>query len=157
MGLLQLTFPDDDDEPALGLQLPPDLLVPLLVARDLGLPEIRVGPGDRVVFAILVAVPETAVDEDGRAVFGEDDIGGAGQLMDVEPISESLLPESASQNYLRASVICPIMRHAFKALRVCHSVRHGIRILLNSNKYKNKLFDLNRVFRNFTPLLNRTD
>ena len=70
MGLLQLAFPDDDDEPALGLQLAPNLLVPLLIAGDFCLPELRVGLGDRVVFAILVAVPETAVDEDGYAVFG---------------------------------------------------------------------------------------
>ena len=120
MGLLQLTFPDDDDEPTLCLQLPPDLLVPLLVAGDFCLPELRVGLGSRVVFAILVAVPETAVDEDGGAVFGKDDVRGAWKLMNVEPVSESRLPEYTSQNSLRASVCRPVMRHVFIHMFGCH-------------------------------------
>ena len=93
MGLLQLAFPDDDDEPTFGLQLPPDLLVPLLIAGDFGLPELRVGLGNRVVFAILMAMPETAVDKDDGAVLGKDDVRGAGQFLFIYSIAETMSPE----------------------------------------------------------------
>ena len=65
-----MALPDDYDVPALGLQLAPHLLIPLLVAGDLGRPEVCVGLGCCGVLAVLVAVPEAAVDEDDGAVFG---------------------------------------------------------------------------------------
>ena len=39
-GILQLALPDDDDGPALGLQLAPDFLVALLVSYDFTSPII---------------------------------------------------------------------------------------------------------------------
>ena len=99
--LLQLAFPHDDDEPALGFQLPPDLLVPLLVAGNLGRPEIRVGLGDRIVFTILVSMPETAVDEDGRSIFWEDNVRRSRQSFVVHPITKSFSPKKMAKRYLR--------------------------------------------------------
>ncbi len=70
MRFLQLALPDDDYRPSEPLQLAPDLLVPLMITRHLRLPELRVGLRHRVFLAILVAVPETAVNEDDCVVFG---------------------------------------------------------------------------------------
>ena len=77
--LFQFAFPDDDDAPAFCLQLAPGVLVALPVAGYLGCPEVGVGLGNRVILAVLVAVPEAAVDEDDGAVLGEDDVGRAGE------------------------------------------------------------------------------
>lgn len=40
--------------------------------------------GGGAVFAAFVAVPEATVDEDDGFVFGEDDVGFAGEGFDVE-------------------------------------------------------------------------
>ena len=91
--LLQLTLPDDDDRPAFCLQLTPGVLVTLPVAGDLGGPEVGVGLGDRVILAVLVAVPEAAVDEDDGAVLGEDDVRRAGEAAVVDAVAEAEMPE----------------------------------------------------------------
>lgn len=74
VGFLQLTFPDDNHRPTLGLYLAPDLLVAGLVSRNLCGPEVGISLGNRIVLASLVAVPEAAVDEDYGPVFREDNI-----------------------------------------------------------------------------------
>ena len=100
---LQFALPDYEHAPSLGLQLPPGVLVSFLVAGYLGGPEVGVGFGDRVVFAVLVAVPEAAVDEDDGAVLGEDDVGGAGEAFVVDAVTEAKMPEGAAQRHLRLS------------------------------------------------------
>ena len=44
---LQPTLPDDDDRPALGLQLAPDLLVAFLIAGYFSCPKLRISFGNR--------------------------------------------------------------------------------------------------------------
>lgn len=100
-GFLQLTFPNDDDRPAFCLQLSPDLLVALLVAGDFGGPEVSVGFGRSCVLAVLVSVPEAPVDKDDRAVFGKDEVGGAGETLVVNPVPEPHVPEGVTQGQLR--------------------------------------------------------
>lgn len=48
-----------------------------------------------------MAVPETPMDEDGRAVFGEDDVGGARELFIIYAVTEAKMPESMAQFKLR--------------------------------------------------------
>ena len=100
-GPFQLAFPDDDDVPALGLQLAPDFLVAPLVTDNLFLPELGVGFGDRVVLAAFVAVPEAAVDEDDSAVFGKNDVWGTREALDVYAVAESEAPEGVTQAQFR--------------------------------------------------------
>lgn len=57
-GLLQLAFPDDDDEPAFCLQLAPHFLIAILIPSHLCRPEISVGLGNRIVFAAPVTFRE---------------------------------------------------------------------------------------------------
>lgn len=54
------------------------------VAFEFGDPEFAAVRRRRAVFAAAVAVPEAAVDEDGGFVFGEDDVGAAGEVFGVE-------------------------------------------------------------------------
>ena len=84
-GVAELAFPDDDDAPAAAsetAQVPP---VVRDVPREFVGPELPVGLGGGGDFTVLVPVPETAVDEDDGAVFGQDDVGLAGEVLHVEP------------------------------------------------------------------------
>ena len=58
--LLQLALPNNDYAPAFRLQLTPYFLIPLLVPENLSHPKLRVGLRDRIIFTVLVAMPETA-------------------------------------------------------------------------------------------------
>ena len=44
-----------------------------------------------------MAVPEATVDEDDRAVLGEDNIRGTGEALDVHTVAESEAPEGMTQ------------------------------------------------------------
>ena len=67
-GFLQLALPNDDDIPALRLQLSPDVLIPLLIPRNLSHPEFCVGFGDRIILTVFVAMPKAAVYKDSRPI-----------------------------------------------------------------------------------------
>jgi hypothetical protein len=67
-----------------------------------------------------VAVPEAAVDEDDGAVLGEDDVRRAGEAAVVDAVAEAELPEGATQEKLRTSVLGSVMRHTLKALLWSH-------------------------------------
>ena len=87
--------------PSFGLQLAPSLLIAFLIPGYFRGPKFSVGLGDSIVRAVLVAVPEAAVDEDDGAVFGEDDVGFAGEAFVVDAVAESQAPEGMTQLQLR--------------------------------------------------------
>lgn len=91
-GFLQLTLPDNNDIPALCLQLAPDFLIAFLVPRYLGHPELRVGFWDRIKLTVFVAMPEAAMHEDNRPIFGQDDIRTSRKPFVVYPVAKSLKP-----------------------------------------------------------------
>ena len=122
--LLQSTLPDDDDIPALGFQLAPNFLVTLLVPGYLGCPKVSVCLGNRVVLAALMAMPEAAVDEDDSAVFGEDDVGGAGKAFVIHAVAEPQAPQCTTQLQLRLRRRGVNGRHVFVALFFCEGIWH---------------------------------
>lgn len=121
---IEFAFPDDDDGPAFGFQLAPGVLVALLVPCYLGGPEVGVGLGYRVVFAVIVAVPEAAVDEDDGAVFGEDDVGFAGEASVVDAVAEAQAPEGFAEEQLRLGGGGVDGGHVCVALGGCEGVGH---------------------------------
>ena len=58
------------------------------VALYLGGPELRVALWDYIVFAALMPMPETTVDENDRAVFEQDNVGMTRQTWVVQSITE---------------------------------------------------------------------
>ena len=132
--ILQFTFPDDDDSPTLSFQLAPDFLVAFLVAGNLGGPELRVSLGDSVILAVLVAVPEAAVDEDDGAMLGEDDVRGTGETLIVRPVAEAHVPECVTQAKLRLRGGGVNGDHVFVALFWCSCISHLPRIKQNVTK-----------------------
>ena len=122
MRFIQLALPDDDHCPTQSFQLAPDLLVPLLVARHLRLPELRIGLRHRILLAILVAVPEAPVNEDDSVVFGQNYVRGAGEPFHVSAVTEPFAPERMAQPDFRGGVLCLIVGHAVMALFGSHFV-----------------------------------
>ena len=98
---LQFALPHDDDAPAFRFQLPPHLLVPLLVPAHLRRPELRVRLGNRIVLAPFVSMPEAPVDKDDRPVSRQDDIRAPRQPLVVYAIAESQPPKGITQTQLR--------------------------------------------------------
>lgn len=73
--------------PAEAAQLDAFFDVALFVAFYFLLPELAIALGHYKVFAVFVAVPETAVYKDDASVFAQDDVGCAGEPAHVYPVS----------------------------------------------------------------------
>lgn len=99
-----------------------------LVAFDLLFPEGPAGFWKAELRAILMSVPEAAVDEDHRAVFWQDKVGSAGQRLvfrtvDGEAIAEAV--EYRAHGQLRFRVASPDAGHDLGALFRSEDVGHG--------------------------------
>ena len=71
-----------------------------------------------------MAVPEAAVDEDDGAVLGQDEVGGAGETLVIEPVPVALVPQCVPDSPLRTGVLGVDLRHYLVSLLWGHSVRH---------------------------------
>ena len=70
-------------------------------------------------------VPEAAVDEDDRAVFGEDDIRAPWQIASVEAIAEPERKETSPDHVLRLGVLSSNPGHAVAALARGQDIGHS--------------------------------
>ncbi len=114
--LFKLAFPYYDYEPSLCFQLPPYILVPFLIARNLGNPEVGVGFRDCIKLASFVAMPEATVNKNDRPIFREDDIWFPWKAFVVQPIAEALSPKGVSKTPLRRGVFTTYVRHYYVSL-----------------------------------------
>lgn len=89
---LYLTFPDDDDIPALLLQSCVVAGISLHVGGEFLFPELAVGGWGTRIFAPLMPVPETAIYENDRFVPGQHNIRTPRQVfpLDAEPIAKAV-------------------------------------------------------------------
>jgi hypothetical protein len=69
--------------------------------------------------AAIVAMPETAVHEDGQAPPGQSDIGPARQAPVVEPESHAGGMQGLAQNHLRLGILAPDTAHQGTAFFRC--------------------------------------
>lgn len=102
--LAEFAFPDGDDGPGEGVEALGVEFVAGDVAGYLFFPESGVRLGIDVLGATSVAVPEAAVDEDDGAVLGQDEIGGAGEALVIEPVPVALAPQCIPDGPLRSCV-----------------------------------------------------
>ena len=93
MDLVQLTFPHDDDRPTMGLQLPPDLLIPRLIARHLRRPELRIRLRHRILAAPLMPMPEAPMDKHHRPIPRQHHIRTPRQPPVIHPIPKPPPPQ----------------------------------------------------------------
>ena len=132
-GFFQFALPDNDNVPAFGLKLTPDFLVALLVPCDLRFPELGVRLGHRIELAAPVAMPETAVDEDDRAVLWKDDVWLARQFLVIHPIAENSAPEGVTKLQLRFCRSGVDGRHVAMALVWSEYVWHVVQSYIFSS------------------------
>ena len=86
------------------------------VTLDFGLPKVGVCFWQHKVFAVLVSVPEAAVDEDGGAVFWQNYVGRTGKSFYVEPVAETTGKEVFAHNELRFGILAFYALHAYVSL-----------------------------------------
>lgn len=126
---LELTFPEGDGVPPEVSELDAAVEVAFAVPLDFGMPEVGVCFWQHKVFAVLVSVPEAAVDEDGGSVFFEDNVGRARELFHVESVPETLGKQELAHKKLGLGVLASYALHTFTSLLgielVCHSVKVG--------------------------------
>ena len=123
---LQLALPYRDGVPAHGGQLVLHVTVACLVAHDFAHPEVGARLGNLAARRAaghlsgrgrdMVPVPETAVDEDARAVFAQHHVGTARQPRMVQPIAEPVSPQVAPHHQLGLGVLAVDGRHVTVSL-----------------------------------------
>jgi hypothetical protein len=111
---LQSALPDVADAPAILQQLLANFDVTADVSTDLFSPELLLSfrPSEQMT---VMAVPETAVDEDHGFAASEDQVGFAGELRVVEPITPTERVQSPSDEQLRLCVSAPDRCHVAAA------------------------------------------
>ncbi len=72
-----------------------------------------------------MAVPEAAVDKDDGAIFGEDDVWGAGQGADVVAVAETGSEQSLTHFLLGLGITRADAGHIVVALERCEAVGHS--------------------------------
>ena len=87
-GIPGLAFPDGEDAPSEGRELPVSSLVALDVPLELDAPELGVASRSRGEPASRMAVPEASVNVDHGSVSWQDDVRSAGQLADVKSVAK---------------------------------------------------------------------
>ena len=88
----------------------------MLIAVYFGLPVRNIAFRKYKVFASFVAMPEAAVDEDGGAVFGEDNIGSTRKSLYVDYVTETLGKQVFAHNKLGFCILAFYALHTLTPL-----------------------------------------
>ena len=120
----QCALPYDRHSPTAVQQLLPGPSVAFDIGSELGLPELL--PGIRIgrVGTTGMAMPETAVDEAGRVEARECKIRCAGELSNVETVSQTAGVKRATQGEFGFRVFGGDTRHDARSGGLIHCVRH---------------------------------
>ena len=130
LGFFKLALPEYDNEPAFGFKLPPRLLITFFVAGDFSGPIISISLWNAIITATVMAMPEAPVDEDDRAVFGQDYIRRAWQVMDISSVSETVFPKIMPSFNFRCSIRRANLRHTRTTLLFCELISHTVLIIM---------------------------
>lgn len=128
--LLQGAFPNDGHAPAKVPKHCCMTCVPVDVSLKFFLPEIAVRLWCGCVSAVLVPVPETAVNEYHSPVFRKHQVGRPRQIPYVKPVSESLGEQSGAKRPFRPRILSPNARHHAAALGSGRDA-HGLECVLS--------------------------
>lgn len=85
-------LPNTKHAPAPDLEEPVHLAVALLVARDLGIPELAIG--FRATVVDRAAVPVTTINKNSEAMRGKHEVGFAGEFEIASPASDAVRAEN---------------------------------------------------------------
>ena len=108
-------LPDDRDPPAEGDKRTLCLLVPLVIALELGGPIVLTGSRDSGINATGVLVPEAAMDKDSKAVSRQHYVRPAGQIAAVKPKPKAEPVQRLPHHYFGLGVLRRKARHHLAA------------------------------------------
>lgn len=100
-------FPYMADTPAHHRQRTGYTSITGTVAPELGFPPVCVGGWDMEHPAMVMAMPETAIDENHRLVFRQDDIRSARIAPVIDTVAETTGKQCLPHHDLRSGVLCP--------------------------------------------------
>lgn len=103
-----------------------NLFVSLLVPLNFFEPEFRPSLWNLEVFASAMPVPETAMDEYNRLVFRENQIGFAGKVFDMKPVTEAPLVQGFADQHFRFGVLATDTGHHPAAGSRIDNIRHSM-------------------------------
>ena len=109
--MLCLAFPYNQHGPAFSFQALDVLVVPLFVPGQLWLPEIYTGFWHPGKFTSVMAVPETAVDEDDFLSTWKHQIGLPWQIGAMEAVAKPQTMNETPNQHLRSSVLVADLTH----------------------------------------------
>jgi len=96
------------------------------VLRDFVRPEWSIGLRKSPLIAVLMAVPETAMNEDNLAPRGEDNVRFSRQILPVEGIAVSGPVQSRPEQHLRCRILRAHRRHEGTSLLRAEIVDHNL-------------------------------
>jgi hypothetical protein len=120
-----LAFPDDGWVPARLAEGGHVAFVAGGIGGEFGLPEVVVSGGCGCEGAVVVAVPEAAVDENGEAAWTEGDVGFPGEVAAVEAVAEAYGCEGAAHGEFRGGVRAADAGHVGRPLGRGEAVARG--------------------------------
>ena len=123
--LAGLAFPDDGRVPAHFAEGGRVAFVAGGIGGEFGLPEVVVSGGSGCEGAVVVAVPEAAVDEDGEAAWAEADVGFPGEVAAVEAVAQAHGGEGAAHREFRGGVRAADAGHVGRPLGWGEAVARG--------------------------------
>lgn len=126
MSGFQFAFPDSDTMPTHTGQFMLHLQIAFLIPLYLVYPELCPSLGHRVISAVFMSVPETAIHKDTRSVHPQHHIWAAWQPRVVQPVPETMPPQVFAHNHLRLGVFavycCHVVMSLLRSLAV-HSLQ----------------------------------
>ena len=131
-GRLELALPYDDGVPSHLGQLHQSLLVPCFVPFYFVFPKLCIGLGHFESLAVVMPVPETAIDEDACTVFSHDKVGVSRQSFMVKPVSEPLGEEVFPDDDFRLGVFRPDSRHHLVPFFLVENIHRLWNVVLNA-------------------------
>ncbi len=123
------TFPDMADPPSHDGKCAGNPGITGVVALEFGCPPVSVGGWHTEHGAMVVGMPEAAIDEDDGSVFRQDDVGSAGIASVIDAVAETAGKQCLAHQHFWSGVFCPDMRHDAVASFGCEGVCHGVSIL----------------------------
>lgn len=89
-------------------------------------PELRSGLWNLEVFAAFMPMPETAVDEDNRVVFRENQVGLAGKFFCMKPVTKAPLVQGFADQHFGFGILATDAGHHPAAGGRIYNISHSV-------------------------------
>lgn len=123
--IFQFTFPDDQHFPTQIEQALKMLAITHHVPIELFVPVFGIAAGARRVLASRMLVPETAVHKYNFTMSGQDNIGFARQILDVQTKAIPHAVDQRTDDLFRVGILSADLCHHPAAFFGCEDIRHG--------------------------------